>query len=98
MTGCCAAEEKGLPFLGMMPYIMSKYWDLSELHDKHGPHFRINTGPIAGWTLSVNEVQDMADVLSADRPFDASWPGALPTHCLNDCPVRKLPPALMQQW
>ena len=65
-----------MPLLGMLPYIVKNKLSLQELHDKHGPRFMINTGPMSGWTLALEDKDDIRDVLSEGRPFDANWPRA----------------------
>lgn len=72
------AAEKGIPLLGALPFIFKNKLDIRALHDKHGPRFRINTGPLAGEALAIRETEDVRAVLEDGAPFDSAWPGVVP--------------------
>jgi hypothetical protein len=70
--------------VGMLPYLLRNQLNNEALHDKHGPTFLINTGPLSGWALALNDVRDVRDVLSEGRPFDVAWPSAR-RRCICTC-------------
>ena len=88
--GCVVrADEAGLPFLGMAPYILKNGLDLTPLHPTHGERFWINTGPLFGKCLALQRTDDLRYVLEEGRPFDFTFPGArvlsaASCHAFND--------------